>query len=563
MGSKSSMIRSGQTGPVMVENTRRRFVGPVTSLIAAILVLVAGQELMAAEWQWCVPVPLVVSGETSDHPQAFLWIPPQCKQVRGVVVGQHNMSEEGILEHPGFRRTLSKLDFAEVWVTPGFNMVFDFNQGAGGQFNRMMEALATESGYGELAFAPVVPIGHSAYASYPWNFAAWNPQRTLAVISVHGDAPLTNLTGSGRPNPDWEDRRIDGVPGLMVMGEYEWRDDRLAPTMAFRQKFPRSTVSLLADADHGHFDVSDQLVAYLCLFLEKAAHYRLPKQMPVDRPSELVPLDVCRGWLADRWQKDKLPRWPSAPYDRFTGQRGEAFWYIDKQMARATEAYYAKSRGKAERYIGFKQNGTLLPFNPKSHARIVADFLPEDDGLTFTLKPVLTDSSRTKVCPLPAGTHIRVDRICGPVQKINDTTFTVRFYRMGLNNPKRTADIWLMASMEGDKEHKTSVQQVTLRIPYRFAQGQTQQIRFDSLPDVNGKCRAMDLHASSSGGLPVHFYVKQGPAEIVGDRLTLTRIPPKAQYPVKVTVVAWQHGQSHPSMVKTAGPVEQNFLIFK
>jgi len=30
-------------------------------------------------------------------------------------------------------------------------------------------------GYAGLVYAPVVPIGHSAAASYPWNFGAWNP----------------------------------------------------------------------------------------------------------------------------------------------------------------------------------------------------------------------------------------------------------------------------------------------------------------------------------------------------------------------------------------------------
>jgi len=49
-------------------------------------------------WQWSVAVDSVISEETKDHPTAFLWIPENCKQVRGVVVGQHNMIEQGILK---------------------------------------------------------------------------------------------------------------------------------------------------------------------------------------------------------------------------------------------------------------------------------------------------------------------------------------------------------------------------------------------------------------------------------------------------------------------------------
>jgi hypothetical protein len=85
-------------------------------------------------------------------------------------------------------------------------------------------------------------------ASYPWNFAAWNPARTLAILSVHGDAPQTTLVGNGRPNVDWGARSLDGIPGLMVMGEYEWWEDRLTPATKFRAAHPSAPVALLADA---------------------------------------------------------------------------------------------------------------------------------------------------------------------------------------------------------------------------------------------------------------------------------------------------------------------------
>ena len=89
-------------------------------------------------------------------------------------------------------------------------------------FNRMMNDLAEVSGYSELEHIPVVPVGHSAMATYPWNFAAWNPERTLAVISLHGDAPRTNLCGYGGENLEWgRTRNIDGIPGLMIEGEYD------------------------------------------------------------------------------------------------------------------------------------------------------------------------------------------------------------------------------------------------------------------------------------------------------------------------------------------------------
>ncbi len=150
-----------------------------------------------------------------------------CKQVRAVVVAQHNMIEQGILEHPTLRKELAKLGMAEVWIAPPFDHVFRFDQGAGEKFDDMMRGLARDSGYSELAFAPVVPLGHSACASFPWNFAAWNPARTLAVLSCMATSAYQPLPGSGRPHPDWGSRTVDGVPGLMTMAEYEWTDARL------------------------------------------------------------------------------------------------------------------------------------------------------------------------------------------------------------------------------------------------------------------------------------------------------------------------------------------------
>jgi hypothetical protein len=55
--------------------------------------------------------------------------------------------------------------------------------------------------------------------------------------------------------------------------------------------------------------------------------------------------------------------------------------------------------------------------------------------------------------------------------------------------------------------------------------------------------------------------VREGPAEVDGDTLKFTAIPPKAKFPVKVTVVAWQHGRSSEPKLKTAEPVAREFLI--
>ena len=530
-------------------------------LVVLLSLFMQTTRVAAAPWQWSVEIKELISEETNAHPSAYLWIPENCKQVRAVIIGQHNMTEETIFEHPEFRKNMGKLGIAEIWITPGIDQRWDVTKGTQQIFETMMKNLSEISGYTELEFAPVIPIGHSAMATYPWNFAAWNPERTLAVLSIHGDSPRTHLTGYGRANLDWGTRTIEGIPSLMVMGEDEWWEDRLITSFDYRREYPNAPLSFLADAGHGHFDISDELIDYLSLFLKKTVEYRLPEHSSLDAPIQLIPVEAKNGWLADRWRKNEKPTAEAASYDKYKGDRNHAFWYFDKEMADATEKYYANERGKTEQYIGFEQKGKLITFNPKSHVRMFPSFQPEADGVTFHLKAVYTDTLRNEYSKEHSTHPIRMSRICGPVEVVNDTTFTVRFYRMGLDNPKRTGGICLMASVKQDHKYRSAVQQVEIRIPYRNKEGIPQRIIFPKLSDVKASVKEISLNGTADSGLPVYYYVKEGPAEIKGDKLVLTKIPPRAKFPVKVTVVAWQYGRSGEPKVQTAEAVEQSFYI--
>lgn len=530
-------------------------------LVVLLSLFMQTTRVAAAPWQWSVEIKDLISEETNAHPSAYLWIPENCKQVRAVIVGQHNMTEETIFEHPGFRKNMAKLGIAEIWITPGIDQRWDVTKGTQQIFETMMKNLSEISGYTELEFAPVIPIGHSAMATYPWNFAAWNPERTLAVLSIHGDSPRTHLTGYGSANLDWGNHTIEGIPSLMVMGEDEWWEDRLITSFDYRREYPNASLSFLADAGHGHFDISDELIDYLSLFLKKAVQYRLPNHSPSNTPVLLIPVEAKNGWLADRWRKNEKPTAEAASYDKYKGDKTHAFWYFDKEMADATEKYYANERGKTEQYIGFEQKGKLITFNPKSHVRMSPSFQPEADGVTFHLKAVYTDTLRNEYSQKHSTRPIRMSRICGPVEVVNDTTFTVRFYRMGLDNPKRTGSICLMASVKQDHSYRSAVQQVEIRIPYRNKEGILQRIIFPKLSDVKASVKEITLKGTADSGLPVYYYVKEGPAEIKGDKLVLTKIPPRAKFPVKVTVVAWQYGRSGEPKVQTAEAVERSFYI--
>ena len=532
-------------------------------------------QSIAAEWQWSVTIPSVVSAETEAHPQAFLWIPTDCRQVRAVVVGQHNMCEETLFENSLFRKKMQEAGIALVWITPILDFPWNVANGCNDALLTTLDDLADVSGYTELKFAPIVPLGHSAMATFPWNFAAWNPERTLAVVSYHGDAPRTNLTGYGGANLEWgRTRNIDGIPGLMIEGEYEWWEARVNPALAFRMMYPESCISFLCDAGRGHFDVADRTAEYIGLFLKKAVEWRIPESTDGSKPVALKKVNPRDGWLAERWRTGtdepqgevrtaRLTKQPRracpAPYHRYKGDRHDAFWYFDREMAELTETIYRQDHDLLPQYVSFVQAGALVPYNPKSHVTLSARFLPEADGVTFRLKAAYTDSLRASLTGQHAATVPRISRICGPVKQVDDTTFVLNFYRMGMNNKKRTASITLVASADGDRHYKECVQELSFQVPYPLTEGKRQHILFPGLEDVEAGTASLPLQAVSDCGLPVYYYVKEGPAEIADGKVVFTPIPPRSKFPLKVTVVAWQYGFS--GKVQTAEPVERSFYI--
>lgn len=535
---------------------------------------VATAPIEAAEWQWSVEIPFWISEETERHPRAFLWIPEECRQVRAVVVGQHNMCEETLFENPLFRSRMQEADVALVWITPILDFAWDVTNGCNDALLGALDDLAEVSGYEELKVAPIVPLGHSAMATYPWNFAAWNPERTLAVISYHGDAPRTNLCGYGRANLEWgRTRNIDGIPGLMVEGEYEWWEARVNPAQAFRMMYPESCISFLCDAGRGHFDVADRTADYIGLFLKKAVEQRVPANLPPGVPVPLKRLNPQDGWLAERWQGGKggasetrtpalspLPhRAKPAPYRLYKGDVHDAFWYFDREMAELTEEIYRQGQSRQAQYVGIVQQGRLVPYRPESHVTMQARFLPEEDGRTFHLKAVYTDSLRASFADGHALLPPRISRICGPVKQVDDTTFVLDFYRMGMDNRKRTGSMTFVASAPGDRNYKETVQEFGIQIPYPLTEGKRQHILFPGIADVPADASSVELKAVSDCGLPIGYYVKEGPAEVEGSRLLFTRIPPRSKFPLKVTVVAWQYGLA--GRVQTAEPVERSFFI--
>lgn len=394
-------------------------------------------------YQHSVALAGYISTETGKAPTAYIWIPEGCQTVKAVVLAQQNMTEEMLYKNEAFRKRMSELDVALVWVAPWFSQNWDPATGCQKVFEEMMVGLAGQSGHKELETVSIIPFGHSAQATFPWNFAAWNNQRTLCIISFHGDAPRTNLCGYGTANVEWgRTRNIDGIPGLMIEGEYEWWEARVRPALAFRMMYPQSCVSFLADAGSGHFEIMPETADYIATFIEKAMAKRL---LPDGSLRKIDPRD---GWLACRYNPDLQPndgdgakddifaieqRPKAAPYALYKGDPHDAFWYFDHEMAECTEARYNETWGKQQREMGAVETRW------------------SDDGQTLIVE---------------ANQDVRIEVISGPLRKETDNRFKIYPYEAGLDNPKRSFTAWLIAIKEGDKTYKRCVKPIEVKIPH-------------------------------------------------------------------------------------------------
>lgn len=551
-----------------------RFRGIARFCLAVGLVFAALENGRAAVWQWSIPVK---NEKPANGPaRAWLWIPPTCGRVHGVVVAQNNMEEISILENPKFRAALAKMNFAEIWVAPPFDHLFRFNAGAGETFDDLINRLADESGYPELKFAPVVPMGHSAAASWPYYFAAWNPGRTLAALSVSGQWPYFRSPVFA---PDiWGNRNIDFVPSLETMGEYEAANNWSREGLRERQEHPLMPLSMLANPGQGHFATTSAKVEYLALYLKKAVEYRVPKNWDATAPPQLIPIDPTKtGWLVDKWRQDQAPTASPAPVGEYRGDPKQAFWFFDRELAMATEKYEAADRGLKPQLVGFVQDGKMAP-QTDTHLQVTLKFEPEADGLTFKLPGAFYDSvpSGSPRPPdwvgLPVGSPVghagrgavSIDPVCGPVEKLNADTFAVQFQKETLlDTNARSYELVFAATHPGDATYKPAVQQAHLYIPARNTQGAEQHISFPEIPNQKAGTKSLRLGATSDAGVPVHYLVREGPAEVDGDALKFSPLPPRTKFPVAITVVAWQYGRSAEPKLKSAEPVDRTFYLVK
>lgn len=541
---------------------------PVIRVLLLILSVSLCPVLHAAEWQYSVDT-------NGKGGRAFLWIPPNCERVRGIVLGQQVILEKVVLEDPAIRAAAAKESLAILFIVPACIGDYDEHGKGAETLQKILDGLASVSGYEELSQAPFLPMGHSGGAIFAWNTAYWNPDRCFGVIGlksapIHAPAYAAKSKSDGTP-------MLDDVPVLDISGQYEawgmpgrpadmhWKWVR-GTLLEFRAIGHNVLMSELVEPGVTHFGWDDELARYVAMFISKAAHARIPANpRPGNGPPPLNHISESDGWLADPTFFTP-PGHPAAPALAYTGDPSLALWHIDGEIARANEAYGSRHKGKRLQMVTFVQDGQKLPSAWIEELR----FAPQDDGRTVK---VMADF----VAETPPEMSFPVKRSLGHAQgpirfrliggwagggeQTGPDTFRIKPDRFGFSRSQDT--LMVMAYHPGDQSYARAEQAAQIKYPRDNTEGRPQQITFAEIPGQQPGSHPIPLAAVSDSGLPVDFCVIEGPAEIENNTLRLTGIPPRSRFPVKVTVVATQWGRSVPPLVRSAVPVFRSFEIHR
>jgi hypothetical protein len=523
-------------------------------MLIALVVLsgFAAQSLAAAVFQYSLPIP-----EEKRTGEAFLWIPPEAAQVRGVLACKKTLMETHMVVDPRIRQACADQQLAILYMTG--------TPGAGG-LQKLLDDLAKVSGYRELSVAPLMFVGHSAGGPAAQRWAGEMADRCFGLVQYRGGLPAG----------------ITGVPALAMVGQFDefggqMRDETgrenawegaVDGIASMRATNTASLASIVTEPGAGHFAWSNRNAVYLSLFIRKAAAARIPEWNPdATEPVKCKVVDPASGWLTSldlRHAADIKP----APVSDYAGDKARTSWHCDRELAEANVAYHTGLAGKKDQFIKWSD-----PHWVDAGARYFFTKLAwVNDGQTLEMHPVYAESypaqnggPRWPDAGKPVGhsnAPIKIKTVGGPLVVTGANTFRVQFDNV--NPAAGGAGATFMAYSEGDDEYRYTEHVGMMPRGFRsLGAGRDQVIAFEPVGNLKPGSEPVKLNATSDAGVPVEFYVAFGPAEVVDGKLAIRELPKRASYPIAVKVVAWQFGRGIEPLVKTAAPVEQTILIEK
>jgi hypothetical protein len=436
----------------------------------------APRSAPAAVFQYTVPV------ETGKgQAPAFLWVPPEARQIRGVILSGMTLAEREMSKDPEVRKACAERQVAILFQKVGL--------GGPEKQQKVLDDFARVSGYRELSVAPLLFFGHSAGGPPAKALAIKLADRCFGVVQYRGGVP------GGK---DEAETVPPGIPSLMMVGQFDefggvmrsetgrenpW-ESGIDGLIAFRSQGERRLGSIAVEPGAGHFAWSERNGAYLALFIRKAAQARIP-DWPADAKAPVACKAIASGsgWLTSLALKTPGDAEP-APEGAYKGDKTRAAWHFDEEMARATVAYHA-GLGKKDQFIRWTD-----PVSIDAGARY---FFTQPkwvgDGQTLEVHPVFRDAVpdtkagggqfRWHGAGQPAGRStapIQVKRVGGPL--VPAGPHALRLACDALAPAGDSGRFTFMAFSVGDAEYRYTEQVGMVKGFSGFTKGKDQTIAF-------------------------------------------------------------------------------------
>lgn len=523
--------------------------------LATMLSVLAASDV----FQYEVVLPPDAKGKKDS---AYLWIPPQAKEIRGLLLGCQIAGgiEDFILEDT-IRAACAEVQVGILTGALPVKISDDMQVTDMDRLEDIIKDLATQSGHSELVGAPFMPFGWSAGTVWSSRFAFAFPERCFASMTFKG--------GFCVPAPGKDVSKVIGMPWLHIQGQFEefgagpngvLRDfeDRstggktaLLKHLEFRAANPDLLLGTILDVGATHMGWNPRLYPLVAKFIVSSAKLRLPAA----GEKTLRKVALHDGVLMDHILS--APRFPIASAKTYTGPAAEALWFPDQKMAQEVQELH-KGLEKKPQYVticdakGNPQDvGHDMRFNVHGVTFVGSD--------TFTIVPQFNDKYIPKKYPphpLPIGHGEGKPQACpshGSFEQIDDTKFRIGF------RPGRGRG-WIRVFHPGDSVYRYAEQ--ILNLKFSAAKGQAQVLTFAPPASVKHSSFPLSLEATSSASQAVRFVVASGPAKVEGgNKLVLAEVPVNAPYPLKISVVAWQAGSYVAPLVSAAEPVRATILV--
>ena len=523
--------------------------------MAFVVISAIPHAVASVRWQYYVPFETgkqARDGRTETG-KVLLWLPPEARTIRGLLVGGQLGIELEIALDPEVRRACADNALGIVYFSPHISGVFHYWEEGNTDAARWLKAfddLARRSGHPELRRVPWITMGHSTAGIFCRNVAYRWPQRVAGILHIKsGNFHQKNhLPPSGS---------LAGIPLVAFNGQFETfgPEGGLRPEYGretqwvfvlkdiekFKEKDPNHLMSIWLDLGGDHFHGSPELSRYAALFIRKAARYRIPAELPTGE-GELacLPLRLEDGWLMDPDLYN--PSHPPAAYKDYAGDKTRALWHFDEEIALAN-AQHHKNLG-----------------NHQCLSNPVCTWLDEGDGWTFQARADFLDAIPDKYGGSLANRQIGHSatpiiyrcKITEPVEQIGPDRFRLL---------RPTKSINIAAVNPGDDRFRATNRWGSINFPQ--VKGTAQTIEFPAVGDLPAGSDPVSLGARASSGLPIHYEVEYGPVAIRDGKLVVAELPQNPQFPIECRVTAYQIGRRTSPAVSPAAPVSQVFHVVK